>query len=137
VRGVNSYLMQQAITACVLRKVYYGAETWWPGRTRPGFRKDRVLNLVQNHLDGITKVILAGARAVLPVYRTTPVPVLHRESGLLPAEIELDYLAAITTVRLRRLDPYHLLRKRAEGIARTGLQTSRFTRRVLAVPDSE
>jgi hypothetical protein len=113
--------MQQAVTACVLRKVYYSAETWWPGRTRPGTRKDRILNLVQNHLDRITKVILAGARAVLPVYRTTPVPVLYRESGLLPAEIELDYLAATTTVRLRRLDPYHPLRKRAEGIARTGL----------------
>jgi ribonuclease HI len=137
VRGVNPYLMQQAVTACVLRKVYYGAETWWPGRTRPGSRKDLILNLVQGHLDEITKVILAGARAVLPVYRTTPTPVLHRESGLLPAAIELDYLATTATTRLRRLDPYHPLRKRGEGITRTGLQTSRFARRVLALPESE
>jgi hypothetical protein len=105
--------------------------------TRPGSRKDLILNLVQSHLDDITKAILAGARAALPVYRTTPVPVLHRESGLLPAVIELSYLAAIATVRLRRLDPYDPLRRRAEGITRTGLQTSRFARRVLALPESE
>ena len=36
VRGVLPYLLQQAIQACALRKAYYGAETWWPGRTRPG-----------------------------------------------------------------------------------------------------
>jgi hypothetical protein len=121
VQGVNPYLMQQAVTACVLRKVYYGAKTWWPGRTRPGSCKDLILNLVQNHLHGITKVILAGARAVLLVYQTTLVPVLYWESGLLLAKIELDYLAAITIVRLRRLDPYYPLCKRAEGIAWTGL----------------
>jgi hypothetical protein len=80
-----------------------------------------MLNLVQSHLDRITKVILARARAVLPVYQTTLVPVLHQESRLLLAEIKLDYLATITIVRLHRLDPYHLLRKRAEGIAQTGL----------------
>ncbi|EED14280.1 ankyrin repeat and socs box protein, putative [Talaromyces stipitatus ATCC 10500] len=36
VRGVKPHLLQQAVSACVLHKAYYGAETWWPGRTHPG-----------------------------------------------------------------------------------------------------
>jgi ribonuclease HI len=136
-RGVNPHLMRQAIVACVLRKVYFGAETWWPGYSRPGPHTGSILNQVQGHLDQIARVILAGARAVLPVYRTTPIPILYRESGLLSAEIELDHIATMATVRLRRLDPYHPLRRRAERIARTGHPTSRFARRVLALPESE
>jgi hypothetical protein len=63
------------------------------------------------HLESLRKVVLAGARAILPVYRTTPVAALYRESGLLPPEIELDQLALLATVRIRRLDPYHPLRR--------------------------
>lgn len=66
VRGIQPHLMQQAVTACVLRKVYYGAETWWPGRVRPG--PPQVRNRVEGHLKKISTVILAGARAVLPVF---------------------------------------------------------------------
>ncbi|KAI9040114.1 ribonuclease H family protein [Aspergillus affinis] len=75
--------------------------------------------------------------AILPVYRTTSIPALYRESGLLLAEIELEYIAAIATVCFRRFDPYHPLRRRAERAIQTGLQTSRFAYRVLALPESE
>ncbi|EED20549.1 conserved hypothetical protein [Talaromyces stipitatus ATCC 10500] len=135
VRGVKPDLLQQAVSACVLHKAYYGAETWWPGRTRPG--PSQISNRVGEHLEKLTKVILTGARAVLPVFRTTPKPVLYRESGFSPPEIELDRIALLATVRLRRLDPYHPLRRRAEQIASNGRQTSRFARRTLALPNSE
>ncbi|EED12090.1 conserved hypothetical protein [Talaromyces stipitatus ATCC 10500] len=82
-------------------------------------------------------VILAGARALLPVFRTTPISVLYREFRFSPPEIELDQIALLASVRLQRLDPYHPLRRRAEQIARDGRQTSQFTRRVLALPNSE
>jgi hypothetical protein len=62
-------------------------------------------------------MILTDARTVLPVYCTTPIPILHRESGLSSAEVELDYIAASATVRLRRLDPYHPLYRRVARIA--------------------
>jgi hypothetical protein len=81
VRGVNPYLMQQAVTTCALRKVYFGAEAWWSGRAHPGPRTGSISNQVQGHLGQITKVILAGARAIIHVYRTTPIAVLHREKG--------------------------------------------------------
>ena len=136
VRGVQPRLLQQVVSACVLRKAYYGAETWWPGRTRPG-SSSPISNRVDGLLASLEKVILVGARAVLPVYRTTPTAALHRESGLLPPEIELNQLALLATTRLRRLDPYHPLQKRARKIARLGRPTSRFARRVLALPNSE
>jgi ribonuclease HI len=136
VRGVQPRLLRQVVSACVLRKAYYGAETWWPGRTRPG-TSSPISNQVDGHLTSLAKVVLAGARAVLPVYRTTPTAALHRESGLLPPEIELNQLALLAATRLRRLDPYHPLLKRATKIARLGRPTSRFARRVLALPNSE
>ncbi|KAI9034733.1 uncharacterized protein KD926_006350 [Aspergillus affinis] len=137
VRGINPFFMRQAIKACVLSKVYYSTETWWPGSSRLDLHTGTISNRVQGHLNRVTKVILAGARAVFPVYRTTLIPALYRESGLLPAEIELDYIAAAATVRIRRLDPYYSLRRRAEETTRTGLKRSRFARRVRALPKSE
>ncbi|EED12688.1 hypothetical protein TSTA_052120 [Talaromyces stipitatus ATCC 10500] len=125
----------QAVSACVLHKAYYGAETWWPGRTRPG--PSQISNRVGEHLEKLTKVILTGARAVLPVFRTTPKPVLYRESGFSPPEIELDRIALLATVRLWHLDPYHPLQRRAEQIASNGRQISRFARHTLALPNSE
>jgi hypothetical protein len=112
-RRVAPCLLRQAAVASAIRKAYFGAETWWPGRTKPS--KNPALstsNKVGRHLNDLLKVVLAAARAVLPVYRTTPIAVLHRESGLLPPEIELDQLAILATVRIRRLDPYHPLYRR-------------------------
>ena len=34
VRGVPPHLLRQAVTACVIRRAYFAAETWWPGRLR-------------------------------------------------------------------------------------------------------
>jgi hypothetical protein len=110
--------------------------TWWPGRTRPG-SSSLISNQVDGHLTTLAKVVLAGAKAVLPVYRTTPTAALHRESGLLPSEMELNQLALLATTRLCRLDPYHPLQKWAKNVARLGRPTSRFACRVLALPNSE
>jgi hypothetical protein len=76
--------------------------------------------------------VLAAARAVFLVYRTTPIAVLHCKSSLLPPEIELDQLAILATVRIRRLDLYYSLYRRAAKITRLGLLTSRFARCILA-----
>jgi hypothetical protein len=81
--------------------------------------------------------VLAAARAVLLVYRTTPIAVLHCESSLLTPEIELDQLAILAIVRIRTLDPYYPLYRRAAKITRLGLLTPRFARRILALLASE
>ena len=73
VRGIPSHLMQQVVNACVLRKLYFAAETWWPGRSRPdhtctGREPSQVSNRMEGILNKLSKVIIAGARAILPVY---------------------------------------------------------------------
>jgi hypothetical protein len=81
--------------------------------------------------------VLAAARAVLLVYRTTLIAVLYCKSGFLPPEIELGQLAILATVRIRRLDPYYPLYRRAAKITRLELLTLRFARHILALLASE
>ena len=135
-RGVPASLIRQAVTSCVLPIAYYAAETWWPGRARPG-RLGNVSNRVDSLVRLLDKVVLSGARAILPVYRTTPNPALFREAGLPPSELKLDNIALSSTARLRRLDRRHPLRLRADKIARTGNSSTRLARRVLSLPPSE
>ncbi|APA09345.1 hypothetical protein sscle_05g041150 [Sclerotinia sclerotiorum 1980 UF-70] len=81
--------------ACVLKRAYYGAETWWPGRTQPG----RVHpTKVEGHINYLSKITLECARAILPAWRTTNTATLYRESGLRPPEIELDDLARAAAI---------------------------------------
>jgi ribonuclease HI len=136
VRGVSPSLLRRATTACVLPIAYFAAETWWPGRTRQGSGAP-ISNRVDSLLELLSKVVLTAARAILPVYQTTPTGVLHRESGLPPPEIALNSQALAATVRLRRLDTRHPLFSRAKKLLALGRPTSRFARRVLALPNSE
>ena len=79
---------------------------------------------------------LATARAILPVFQTTPSISLLRETGLLPAEITLDNIALRTAVRTRRLDPRHPLRIREEK-SHSKPALSRFARACRSIPISE
>jgi hypothetical protein len=96
-----------------------------------------VSNQINKHLKNLPTAVLAGARAVLPVFSTTPIPALYRESGFYPPEIKLDQIALKAITHLSQLDPYHPLWKRAKVIRLSGNPTSRFARRVLAQPYTE
>jgi ribonuclease HI len=135
-RGIPPIFLRQAATACVLKKAYFAAETWWPGRTRAA-RTNRVSNQVDAHLRLLEKVVLTSARAILPVYRTTQTAVLYKEALLRPPEIELNSATQSFAARTHRLDLRHPLRKRAEEIIRSGKPTSRFARQILALPRAE
>lgn len=135
-RGAPPHLLRRAVDSCVLPIVYYASESWWPGRSRQG-PTGRISNRVDSLLQQLSKVVLASARATLPVYRTTPTAILHRESGLQQPEIALDGRALAATVRLRRLDPRHPLLRRANRVLSSQRATSRFARRVLSLPRSE
>ena len=71
-------------------------------------------------------------RAILPVYRTTPVPCLIHASGLPPAEVLLDHASRRAAVRVARLDPQHPLQIR---LNRAPLTTTRL-RLTVALPPS-
>lgn len=134
-RGVSPKLSRQAAIACVLPIAHFGAQTWWPGKYRNKGNKT-VCNRVGIHISNIQKVHLATARAILPVYCTTPTASLLRESGLLPAEIALDNIAQKAAIRTYRLDPRHPLRLRREkSLSQPVL--SRFARSCKNIPISE
>src|SRR5438045_188258 len=81
--------LQQAIIACVLKKGYYAAETWWPGKTHIVNNK-RISNQVEFHICKLEKVALTSAQAILLVYQTTQTAALYKESHLRLPEIELN-----------------------------------------------
>ncbi|EDO02463.1 hypothetical protein SS1G_04939 [Sclerotinia sclerotiorum 1980 UF-70] len=136
-RGVPANLLRQAAEACVLKKAYYGAETWWPGRSRPG-NDHSTNNGVDNHINFLNRLTLECARAILPVWSTTNTATLYQETGLRPPEIELDNMARTAAVRTRRLDPYHPLTWRAEWIQESPNRfKTRYARRILSLPPSE
>ncbi|KAI0994497.1 hypothetical protein K3495_g13685 [Podosphaera aphanis] len=114
IRGVSPKLSKQMVTAYVLPVAHFGAETWWPGKTRDNGEK------------------LACARAILPVFRTTPSTALLRETGLSPAQIELDNIARRAAVRTRKLDSRHPLyiRSQASNLSRANSRLTRWCRAV-------
>jgi hypothetical protein len=135
-RGVPPIFLQRAVTACVLKKGYFAAETWWPGRTRT-VRNKRISNTVDSHIRLLEKVVLTSARAILPVYRTTQAAALYREARLRPPEIELNLISQTFAARTARLDPRHPLRIRADRITRTRRGSTRLARLILALPNAE
>lgn len=88
-------------------------------------------------MNTIRKVILTCARAILPVYRTTPTPILFREAGLLPPEIELDKRCRKAILRAHRLDARHPLRRRVRWSKTQNRNTSRLSRRAIEFPETE
>ena len=135
-RGVPPIFLQRAVTACVLKKGYFAAETWWPGRSRT-IRGKRISNQVDSHIRLLERVVPTSARAILPVYKTTPVAALYREARLRPPEIELNLISQTFAARTARLDPLHPLRKRVNKISRTGKRDTRFARLILSLPKAE
>lgn len=136
-RGAPPSLIRQTVQACVIPIALIGAEKWWPCNTKTIADNWTVSNWVLGHLNFIHKVFLAYARAILPVYRTTPTPAPFREAGLLPPDLQLDKRSRQAIIRAYRLDPQHPLRKRISWSIKTRRKISRLSRWTLAVLEVE
>lgn len=110
-RGVPPQAARAAAVACVLPTCLYASETWWPvsSTSDPGNARDGTTGLAA----AVDSVLYAAARAILPVYRTTPRAALLREAGIPPARAWLDEASARMALRIQRLDSWHPLRVRA------------------------
>ena len=64
--------------ACVNQVALYGYEVW-----KKSYKPQ--VGLVQK----VDKPLRQAARAIVPSYRTTQLATLHRESGVLPAALEI------------------------------------------------
>src|SRR5438045_9064128 len=68
--GVPPIFLQWAVVACVLKKGYYAAETWWSRKTRRVNNK-RISNQVEFNIRKPEDVDLTSTRARVPLYLTT------------------------------------------------------------------
>ena len=110
-RGVNARLLRQAVIACVLPVLTYGAEAWWPGISR-AHKTSFISNGVKSALAHLGNTLRYAIRSILPAYRTTPIPILHRESAIPPMELILNHQRVLAHLRNTRLDNQHPVRRR-------------------------
>jgi ribonuclease HI len=117
IHGPPAHSLRLAVKTCVLPTALYGSEAWYAGRMKPNNNRARaaandgkpVSAKLGWHIQELQKVINVAARAVLPVWRTTPVAVLHKEAGLPPATVVLEEAKLRFAHRLQVLDPLHPL----------------------------
>src|SRR5947209_13284729 len=65
-------------------------------------------------IEDMDRVWRIALRAALPVYRTTPISLLHHAAGQPPIQLLLDQQTRLHALRLYRLDREHPLRKRCK-----------------------
>lgn len=78
-----------------------------------------ISNCKAEHVSLIRRVTIAGARAIFPVYPSTPSSGAFRESGLLPHETEFEKKAGKVALHAHRLDPLCPFKKELFGLENT------------------
>ncbi|OAQ63773.1 endonuclease/reverse transcriptase [Purpureocillium lilacinum] len=106
--------MRRAVQACVEPVLLHGAEAWYPGLTSPRWSQPTKEGSsgIQQLLRKMNKSLHNSMRAVLPVWRTTPIAALHRESGILPIVQLPETRRMCFAARLKAVDEAHSLAKR-------------------------
>ncbi|KAI0994364.1 hypothetical protein K3495_g13818, partial [Podosphaera aphanis] len=105
-RGVAVAFLRSAALAAALPVLFYGAEAWWRGHSYS--RRGRQTSTRSQYLlDIISRALVTLARAILPVFRTTPTLALLREVCLKPAHILLEEVRLRSAVRLAAADSFH------------------------------
>ncbi|EXU95536.1 reverse transcriptase domain protein [Metarhizium robertsii] len=118
-RGALPSAVQRAVRACVEPILLFGVEAWYPGTTSPRWRRpskegpSRIQQLVRK----MSKALKQAIRAILPIWKTTPIAVLHRESGIPPVHQLLEARRLRFSARIKSLDHAHPLAKRSTEIA--------------------
>ncbi|KAF5721341.1 reverse transcriptase domain-containing protein, partial [Fusarium mundagurra] len=111
VHGPLPSAVRSAVRACVEPVLLHGSEAWYPGRTRPRWNQPtKDLPSSNQHLIQImNKAMNQAMRAILPVWKTTPTAILHRESGIPPVDQLLESRRLRFSARLKSLDEAHPL----------------------------
>ena len=108
---------RRGILACCLPTLTYGSEVWYRGTKKPatadkGTRTSfsATTQITVNHAKA---TIHKAIRTILPVWRTTPIPILHLEAAIPPIKQILEGIRRRSAARLASLDSYHPLVSRA------------------------
>ncbi|KAJ3455314.1 hypothetical protein MRS44_013914 [Fusarium solani] len=106
--------VRSAVRACVEPVLLHGAEAWYPGTSRPRWSQPSkdVPSSNQHLIQRMTEAMNQSMRAILPVWKTTPIAALHRESGIPPVAQLLEARRLRFSARLKSLDEAHPLASR-------------------------
>ncbi|KAK4443674.1 hypothetical protein QBC34DRAFT_416558 [Podospora aff. communis PSN243] len=87
----------------------YASEAWWNGTERQSFfLPNKVVGTGHTRkVDDLNRCLLQAIRGALPVWRTTPTPILHRESGIPHTTTLLEAARLRYTRRIHLLDDKH------------------------------
>ncbi|PNP37739.1 hypothetical protein TGAMA5MH_10340 [Trichoderma gamsii] len=116
IKGPPPDAVALAAKACVLPVLFYGLDAWWLGPTRQcRSNPSKTTNTgTDNLVEKMDKAIRAAARAVVPVWKTTNMEVIHRESGVPKASLALAQARVRIGARFACLDRNHPISKRAD-----------------------
>ena len=111
--------LRKAVITCVVPTALYGMEAWYCGRRKPDPKASRPLERevdarVGWHVDVVHRALTQAARAVLPVWKTTPTNTIFRDAGLPTAQAALDEALWRFSYRLHTVDEGHPLARRTE-----------------------
>ncbi|KAJ3455198.1 hypothetical protein MRS44_013798 [Fusarium solani] len=114
IHGPLPSAVRSAVRACVEPVLLHGSEAWYPGRTRPRWSQPAkdMPSSNQHLIQRMAKAMNQAMRAILPVWRTTPIAALHRESGIPPVDQLLEARRLKFSARLKSLDEAHPLASR-------------------------
>jgi hypothetical protein len=73
----------------------------------------------------------------LPIYKTTQIFALYKESRLRPLEIKLNLISQTFIAYIAHLDPRHPLYKRASKVTRIKQGDTRLARLLLSLPKAK
>ena len=99
-RGLSPFALRQLYLACVASIADYGSIIWWRGQVGLANK----LQVLQN----------LGLRKILGVFRTSPIPTMEAEAGLVPPSIRLNASVRQYAFRLFVLPESHPVRKTSE-----------------------
>ena len=107
--GLSVKGCRQIIKAVVEPSLLYGSEVWWKGSTVNGQpRAVKGVHLLR-HVD---RALRAAHKVALPVYKTTPTPVIKYELEVSNAEAKAEELRYADSLRMGQLPRNHPLKGR-------------------------
>ncbi|KAF6515167.1 hypothetical protein HZS61_005073 [Fusarium oxysporum f. sp. conglutinans] len=117
VHGPLPSAVRGAVRACVEPVLLHGSEAWYPGTSRPRWNQPTkdIPSRNQHLIQRMTKTMNQAMRAILPVWKTTPITILHRESGIPPVDQLLEARRLRLSARLKSLDEAHPLASRTRS----------------------
>jgi ribonuclease HI len=115
IHGPLPSAVRGAVRACVEPVLLHGSEAWYPGTNRPRWSQPNkdTPSSNQHLIQRMNKALNQSMRAIVPVWKTTPITILHRESGIPPVDQLLEARRLRFSARLKSLDDTHPLVRRA------------------------